>query len=55
MTDMKRISVSLPDDMVFSLDELRKTEDFKDFPYSELIRVLARRGLDKAKKGGSKK
>lgn len=47
MTDMKRTSVSLPDEIVDALEELRSTEEFKNVSYSELIRVLIQRGLTK--------
>ena len=54
MTDMKRISVSMPDDMVEALDRLRKTPEFENKPYSEVIRTLIQVGLDRWKKGGCK-
>ena len=47
MTDMKRTSVSLPDEIVDALEELRNTDEFKNVSYSELIRVLIQRGLTK--------
>ena len=47
MTDMKRTTVSLPDELVDALNELRSTEEFKGVSYSELIRVLIQRGLAK--------
>jgi hypothetical protein len=55
MTDMKRITVALPDNMMKSIDALKQSDDFKGRPYSEIIRALVQRGLDKAKKGGVKK
>jgi metal-responsive CopG/Arc/MetJ family transcriptional regulator len=54
MTDMKRISVSLPDGMVAALDEIKQTDDFSDRPYSELIRTMIQRGLDKTKRKGGR-
>ena len=54
MTDMKRISVSMPDDMVEALEKLRKTPEFENKPYSEVIRTLIQVGLDRWKKGGCK-
>ena len=54
MTDMKRISVSMPDDMVEALDRLRKTPEFENKPYSDVIRTLIQVGLDRWKKGGCK-
>lgn len=47
MTDMKRTSVSLPDELVDALNDLRSTDEFKGVSYSELIRVLIQRGLAK--------
>lgn len=49
MTNMKRISVSLPDSMVHALDEMKRN-DQKARPYSELIRWLIGLGLEKAAK-----
>ena len=50
MTDMKRITVSLPDEMVTLLDELKGTAEYKDKPYSELLRSMIQVGLAKAKR-----
>lgn len=54
MTDMKRTSVSLPDEMVLALDELKRSDEFKDRPYSELIRAMVQLGLEKSRKRGGK-
>lgn len=54
MTDMKRISVSMPDEMVEALDRLRKTPEFENKPYSEVIRTLIQVGLERWKKGWRK-
>lgn len=54
MTDMKRISVSMPDDMVEALERLRKTPEFENKPYSDVIRTLIQVGLERWKKGGCK-
>lgn len=48
MTDMKRTTVSLPDELVKALNALRETEEFKNVTCSELIRILIQRGLEKA-------
>ena len=48
MTDMKRATISLPDELVEALDKLKQTDEFKNASYSELIRVMIQRGLDKA-------
>lgn len=47
MTDMKRTTVSLPDEMVAALDLLKASEEFRDKPYSELLRTMIQRGLNK--------
>lgn len=47
MTDMKRTTVSLPDDMVAALNELKKKDEFRRVSYSELIRIMIQRGLAK--------
>ena len=47
MTDMKRTSVSFPDDMVQALSDLRQTEEFKGCSFSEIIRRMVRRGIEK--------
>jgi len=46
MTDMKRITVSMTDEIVTALDELRRTDEFNGRPYSYIIRALLSRGLD---------
>ena len=45
MTDMKRISVSFPDDIAEKMDKLKRTKAFAGRPYSELIRHLIELGL----------
>ena len=47
MTDMKRTTVSFPDDIVFKLNKLKESEEFRGCTYSEIIRRLVIRGLDK--------
>lgn len=47
MTDMKRTTISLPDELVDALNVIRSTEEFKGKSYSELIRILIKRGLAK--------
>ena len=47
MTDMKRTTVSFPDDIVFKLNKLKETKEFHNCSYSEIIRNLVLRGLDK--------
>lgn len=52
MTDMKRTTVSLPDEMVAALDKLKQTEEYRNKAYSELLREMIRIGL--SKKGGKR-
>ena len=55
MTDMKRITVSFPDDIDQALVELRKQDGFERCSYSEIIRRLVRVGLsaaDRTDQGG---
>jgi metal-responsive CopG/Arc/MetJ family transcriptional regulator len=54
MTKMKRITVSLPDDMVKALNKLRRSARFRGKPYSEIIRAMVRCGLEEETKGGAK-
>jgi Arc/MetJ-type ribon-helix-helix transcriptional regulator len=49
MTDMKRITISVTDEIDKAVEELKKTDEFRDAPYSSIIRQLVERGL-KAKK-----
>ena len=46
MTDKKRITVSLPDDLAEAIKRLQLSEEFKDKPTSEILRALVRRGLE---------
>ena len=46
MTDMKRITISLPDDLDAAVEALRKTERFARASYSEIIRHLVGLGLE---------
>lgn len=45
MTNMKRTTVSFPDELTERIFALRKDERFVRCSYSELIRQLAERGL----------
>ena len=47
MTNMKRMTVSLTDDIVARLEELRKKEAYKSKTYSELLRDAIAIGLKK--------
>lgn len=45
MTDMKRTTVSFPDNIVSELERLKQTDEFKKCTYSEIIRRLVERGV----------
>lgn len=45
MTDMKRITVSFPDEIDGAILRLRETDQFANCSYSEIIRQLVDRGL----------
>lgn len=45
MTNMKRTTVSFPDDLTNRIFELRKDDRFTRCSYSDLIRKLAEMGL----------
>lgn len=45
MTEMKRITISLPDDLDSAVEALRATERFAHASYSEIIRYLVGLGL----------
>lgn len=45
VTDMKRTTISLPDELADRIFALRKDDRFTRCSYSELIRQLAERGL----------
>lgn len=49
MTRMKRITVSLTDEMVVVLDAMKRTKEYKDRPYSELLRAMIQLGIEKCK------
>lgn len=45
MTDMKRTTVSFPDEIVDELERLKRTPEYEKCTYSEIIRRLVLRGL----------
>ena len=55
MTDMKRITVSFPDEIETKLLELKKTDMFAGRPYSELIRYLVSLGIQSASRKAANK
>lgn len=46
MTDMKRTTISFPDELVDRIFSLRKDDRFTKCSYSELVRQLTERGLE---------
>ena len=52
MTDMRRVTISLPDELDKAILELRKDSRFVRCSYAEIVRTLLERGLEiKAQKG----
>ena len=47
MTEMKRTTVSLPDEMVARLDKMKQHDEYKNCTYSELIRRMVTSGLER--------
>ena len=46
VTDMRRLTVALPDELVTQIVELKQESRFQKSTYSEIIRQLCRIGLD---------
>lgn len=46
LTDMKRITVSLTDELVDAIEQMKETKEIDSSSYSEIIRHLLRRGLE---------
>jgi len=53
MTEMKRVTISVPDELDKAVLELRKKDEFVRDSYSEIIRKLLVAGLAKVEKGGA--
>ena len=47
MTDMRRITIALPDEIDRKILELRKDDRFIRCSYAEIVRLLLERGLAK--------
>lgn len=47
MTEMKRVTISLPDEMDRKVLELKKQERFVRCSYSEVVRILMMAGYEK--------
>ncbi len=54
MTEMKRTTISLPDDLYHAIFELRKDERYMRCSYSEIVRRLVEIGLDVSHDGEPK-
>lgn len=50
MTDMRRITISLPDDLDAAVEVLKKSDQFKGRTYSQIIRYLLDLGVKSEKK-----
>ena len=49
MTDMKRVTISLPENIDKRILELRKDDRFVRCSYSEIVRQILEQGLESAK------
>ena len=47
MTDMKRTTVSFPDEIVQAISRLKDTDEYRGCSDSEIIRRLVQHGLEK--------
>lgn len=45
MTDMKRVTISIPDDLDKRILEQKKTDEFARASYSEVVRTILLQGL----------
>ena len=50
MTDMRRVTISLPEDIDKRILKLKKTNKFVRKSYSEIVRQLLLKGLEKESK-----
>lgn len=50
MTDMRRITIALPDEIDKKILELRKDDRFVRCSYSEIVRQILERGLKNTNK-----
>jgi len=48
MTEMRRVTISLPDELDRKVLELKKRDEFARASYSEVCRKLLEKGLEKA-------
>lgn len=52
MTNMRRVTISLPDDLDRRILELRKDERFIRCSYSDIVRQMLEHGLSVTQEGG---
>ncbi len=55
MTNMKRNTISFPNELAERIFALRADERFRRCSYSELVRILVENGLDVMKDAGKEK
>lgn len=53
MTEMRRVTISIPDELDKKVLELKKEDKFIRCSYSEVVRMLLQAGLEKATKDAS--
>ncbi len=46
MTDMRRVTIALPDEIDRKILELRKKDNYIRCSYSEIVRMVLERGID---------
>ena len=46
MTNMRRVTIPIPDELDEKLLELKKTDEFVRCSYAEIVRILVRKALD---------
>lgn len=46
MTDMKRVTVALPDEIDRKVLEIRKKKEYERFSYSKIVRMLLVAGIE---------
>ena len=51
MTDMRRVTVSLPDEIDRRILELKKDDKYIRLSYAEVVRQLLERGLEAGENG----
>lgn len=52
MTDMRRVTIAIPDDLDRRILELKKDDRFVRRSYSEVVRQVLERGLEVSRENG---